>query len=127
MGCTRFQSKIEINKINPYVFVSVARAAKIRKGWRKPLPVRIRVNGNPKTPWRINMMPIGDGSFYLYLHGDVRKSSGTKVGASVAVELRFDAKYKNGPQHRTPSRFKAALKKTREPRRTGKRWSRAGK
>jgi hypothetical protein len=23
------------------------------------------------------MMPVGDGSFYLYLHGDIRKASGT--------------------------------------------------
>ena len=44
-------------------------------------------------------MPIGDGSFYLYLHGDVRKSSKTKVGDIVKVRVQFDHEYTNGPMH----------------------------
>ncbi len=71
----------------------------------------MRLNGKPAAPWRINMMPVGDRSFYLYLHGDVRRASGTKVGDRVEIELRFDAKYRNGPQHPLPSWFKAALQK----------------
>jgi len=71
----------------------------------------VRINGKPAEPWRINMMPVGDGSFYLYLHGDVRRASGTKVGDRVAVELRFDATYRNGPQHSVPMWFGAALQK----------------
>jgi hypothetical protein len=110
----RFQSVIEINNINPYVLVSAKRAAHIRKGWRKPLPVRIRVNGKPEKPWRINLMPIGNGSFYLYLHGDVRKASDTKVGDIVTLEVQFDDEYKNGPIHPMPSWFGAAL--DRNPR-----------
>ena len=51
------------------------------------------------------------GSFYLYLHGDVRKASGTKVGDRVRVEVGFDAKYRNGPQHPVPSWFRSALRK----------------
>ena len=74
MSSVRFRSLIEIENINPYVLVSARRAARIRKGWRKPLPVRVRVNGKPEKPWRINLMPVGDGSFYLYLHGDVRRT-----------------------------------------------------
>src|SRR5712692_7705235 len=61
------------------------------------------------------MMPAGDGSFYLYLHGDVRKASGTKVGDRVRVEVGFDARYRNGPQHPMPSCFKAALQKNPQP------------
>jgi hypothetical protein len=57
------------------------------------------------------MIPVGDGSFYLYLHGDVRKASGTKVGDRVRVEVGFDAKYRNGPQHPVPSWFKPVLQK----------------
>src|SRR6266508_2330148 len=57
------------------------------------------------------MMPVGNGSFYLYLHGDVRRASGTKVGDRVQVEVGFDARYRNGPQHRMPAWFKAALQK----------------
>lgn len=55
------------------------------------------------------MMPAGDGSFYLYLNGDVRKASGTAVGDRVRVEIEFDAAYKNGPQHPMPRWFRQAL------------------
>jgi len=77
-----FCATIEMNGINPFVLVSAECAARIRKNWRKPLPVLVRVNGKPEKPWRINMMPVGDGSFYLYLHGNVRKASRTQAGDS---------------------------------------------
>src|SRR6185437_1380544 len=63
-----------------------------------------------RKPWRINMMPAGDGSFYLYLHNSVREASGTHVGDRVTVELEFDRAYRNGPQHRIPRWFSAALR-----------------
>ncbi|HXC35308.1 MAG TPA: hypothetical protein VNV43_05495, partial [Candidatus Acidoferrales bacterium] len=63
MSTLQFRSVIQIQKINPYVLVSARLAARIRKDWRKPLPVRVRVNGKPEKPWRINMMPVGDGTF----------------------------------------------------------------
>jgi hypothetical protein len=110
MSSLRFRSVIGINKINPYVPVSARRAARIRKGWRKPLPVRARVNGKPEKPWRINLMPAGHGNFHLYLHGDVRKASNTKVGDAVWVELEFDADYRGGPAHPMPSWFGNALR-----------------
>lgn len=110
----RFRSVIEKNGINPYVLVSAKRAARLRPRWRKPLPVRVRVNGQPEKPWRINLMPLGDGSFYLYLHGHVRKASGTKVGDTVTVELEFDDKYKGGPAHPMPAWFRSALKGNRK-------------
>ena len=74
------------------------------------MPVLVRVNGEPKKPWRINMMPRGDGSFYLYLHGHVRAASGTKVTDRVTIELDFDEKHRNGPLHPMPRWFQAALK-----------------
>jgi hypothetical protein len=109
MSKLRFRAAIEMNGINPFVPVSAERAGRIRKGWRKPLPVLVRVNGKPEKPWRINMMPAGDGSFFLYLHGDVRKASCTKAGDSVTVELEFDEQYENGPMHPMPAWFRAAL------------------
>lgn len=121
MSNLRFRSVIEINNINPFVLVSARRAARIRKGWRKPLPVRVRVNGKPENWWRINMMPVGDGSFYLYLHGHVRKASGTKVGEAVTVELEFDDEYRSGPAHPMPSWFSGALNRNRRARQN---WSR---
>ncbi len=113
MSSLRLRSLIEINNINPYVLVSAKRAAHIRKNWRKPLPVRVRVNGKPEKPWRINLMPVGDGSFYLYLHGDIRKASSTKVGESVTVELEFDDEYRSGPAHPMPLWFRDALDRNR--------------
>jgi hypothetical protein len=109
MPTVRFRSVIELNQINPYVLVSARQAARLKKDWRKPLPVRIRVNGQPTEPWRINLMPRGDGSFYLYLHGHVRKASGTSVGDMVTVELEFDDDYRGGPMHPLPAQFRAAL------------------
>jgi len=96
------------------VLVSAAQARSIKSEWRKPLPVRVRVNGKPTDAWPINMMPVGDGSFYLYLHGDVRKASGTTVGDRVDVELSFDADYRTGPLHPLPAWFKEALNKNPE-------------
>ena len=69
----------------------------------------MRINGKPAVPWRINMMPVGNGSFYLYLHGDIRKASGAAVGDRVRVEIAFDARYRNGPRHPMPRWFKQAL------------------
>jgi len=109
MAAQRFTSVIKIREGNPYILVGAARAKVIKPGWRKPLPVRVRINGKPTESWRINMMPVGDGSFYLYLHGDVRKASATKVGDRVQVEISFDAKYRNGPLHPMPRWFKQAL------------------
>jgi len=118
MGKLRFRATIEMNGINPFVLVSATRAGRLRKNWRKPLPVLVRVNGKPEMPWRINMMPVGDGSFYLYLHGAVRKASRTKAGETVAVELQFDEDYKNGPLHPMPAWFRAALNKNPRARKT---------
>ena len=101
----RFRSRIAINKINPYVLVRADQAARLRSNWRRPMPVRVQVNGKPAAPWRINLMPVGDGNFFLYLHGQVRKASGTSVGDLVSITLAFDAEYKGGPAHPMPRLF----------------------
>ncbi|HKQ68145.1 MAG TPA: YdeI/OmpD-associated family protein [Polyangiaceae bacterium] len=112
MKALSFRGRIEIDDGNPYVYVSAARAKAIRPDWRKPLPVLVRIDGHPKEkPWRINMMPIGQGDFYLYLHGSVRKASQTKVGDLVRVEVEFDAAYRGGPAQRMPAWFKGPLSK----------------
>ncbi|HEV2599158.1 YdeI/OmpD-associated family protein [Sphingopyxis sp.] len=104
-----FKAKIEIRGINPYVLVSPARAGRIKAGWKKPMPVLVQVNGQPDPPWRINMMPAGDGSFYLYLDGVVRKASGTDLGDMVDVSVVFDEAYTGGPQHEMLPEFAARL------------------
>ena len=107
----KFKAEILIFNGNPYVNISNARAAKLAPGWKKPLPVLVRINGEPEQAWRINMMPMGDGGFYLYLHGIVRKASDSKVGDKVVVEVGFDPEYRNGPMHPMPKWFSAALAK----------------
>jgi hypothetical protein len=111
MTISHFRGLIKIHGINPYVLVSAKHAAELKPGWRKPMPVLVRINGKPEKPWRINMMPLGDGSFRLYLHGSVRKVSNTKVGDRVDVEVGLDTKYKNGPAHPMPMWFRDALEK----------------
>jgi hypothetical protein len=105
----RFRAEIEIEGVNPFVRVGAARAARLRPGWRKPMPVLVRIDGAPAEPWRINMMPKRGGLFFLYLHGIVRKATGTQVGDRVRVEIALDEGYRAGPA-RMPPYFAAALK-----------------
>jgi hypothetical protein len=104
-----FAAIVQMRGINPFILVSPSRVNAIKPGWRKPLPVLVRINGKPEEPWHTNMMPAGDGNFYLYLHGDMRRASGTAVGDRVRVEVGFDMNYQNGPQHPVPPWFKQAL------------------
>ena len=111
MPSLRFTAVIKIHDGNPYILISKARATALQPDWRKPMPVLVRINGQPKTAWRINLMPIGDGRFYLYLHGTVRKASKTQVGDRVTAEVAFDPAYRNGPMHPVPVWFLAPLNK----------------
>ena len=104
-----FQATIEMFNSNPYVHVTAEQVATLRPGWRKPMPVLVQINGKPEPPWRINMMPTGDGNFYLYLHGDIRKASRTKVSDSVAVDVRVGEAYENGPMHPMQECFRVPL------------------
>lgn len=106
-----FTSVIKIRGVNPYILVSHDRAEKIKDGWKKPMPVLVRINNLPKDFWKINMMPVGNGDFYLYLHGNVRRESKTKVGDKVIVDVVFDKEYRNGPLHPMPEWFAKELNK----------------
>jgi hypothetical protein len=111
MTTLRSRALIKIQGVNPYVLINAKRASELKPGWRKPMPVLVRINGKPEEASPINMMPIGDGSFRLYLNGKVREASGTSVGDRVEVEVRFDAEYRGGPAHPMPASFRTALKK----------------
>jgi hypothetical protein len=105
-----FRARIEIRGIKPYVPVSAAHAAKLTPDdWRGPMPVLVHINGEPEPPHRINLMPAGDGGFFLYLDATVRKASGTKVGDAVRVGLAFNADYRGGPDEPMPRWFSQAL------------------
>ena len=109
MAGVRFRARMLIRLVNPYVHISRERATALKPGWRKPMPVLVRINGKPRPPWRINLMPMGNGAFYLYLAGDVRKASATKVGDMVDVDVRFDPAYRGGPMHAMPPWFRRPL------------------
>jgi hypothetical protein len=104
-----FRALIEIRGINPYVAVRADRAARLKPDWRGPMPVCVQINGMPETPWRINLMPAGDGSYFLYLDNTVRKASATKVGDLVRLALDFDDDYRGGPADPMPRWFSTAL------------------
>ena len=110
MATLKLTSIIEIRGVNPYVLVTKEQAAKLKADWRKPMPVLVQVNGLPKEPWSINMMPVGNGDFYLYLHGIVRKAADVNVGDKVTVEIACDSTYQNGPQHPMPVELANSLK-----------------
>jgi hypothetical protein len=61
-------------------------------------------------------MPAGDGSFFLYLHGQVRKDSGTAVGHVVSVTIEFDGLYEGGPSNPMPSWFRDELRRNPKAR-----------
>jgi hypothetical protein len=66
-----FDAVIEIRGVNPFVAVSSSQADALKRGWRKPLPVLVSINGDSAIAWKTNMMPDGKGNFYLYLHGNM--------------------------------------------------------
>jgi len=103
-------SRIKILGINPYLLVSSKQAAQLRDGWRKPMPVLVTLNGQPQKPARVNLMPVGNGSFYLYLNGPLREASGTGVGDRVIARVSFDASYRGGPTHRMPPALARGLR-----------------
>ena len=80
------------------------------------MPVRVQVNGKPEPPWRINLMPVGNGSFFLYLHGQVRKASGTNVGDVITVTIQFDDEYRGGPAGPLPTWFSEELDRNTQAR-----------
>lgn len=110
MGELRFRSRIEIVGINPYAAVEAAMAQMLAPGWRRPLPVLVRVGEGPEV-WRTNLTPVGDGRFRLYLHGGMRKAAGVNVGDEVEIALSFDVDYRGGPVHPMPAALADGLER----------------
>ena len=109
----RIRSRVRVVGVNPYVRVTAAEAALLKEDWRGPMPVRYVVEGGPDRTWRINLMPLGDGSYRLHLNGTVRKASGLAVGDQVGLGVEFDDEYRGGPQHPMPGWFRDELAKDR--------------
>ena len=99
MAALTITAIIERRGVNPFVAISRRGAEQIKPGWRRPMPVLVTINDETSPPWRTNMMPEGDGSFVLYLHGQMRRRA--------AVD--FDDSYRNGPLHPVPEWFRVEL------------------
>jgi hypothetical protein len=93
----RFNALIQRRGINPFCRSQFSSGGGSHAGLAQTAPFLVRMNDRPQVPWRINLMPAGNGDFYLYLHEIVRKASGTSVGDRVSVKLSFDANYRSGP------------------------------
>lgn len=109
MTAIRFTQRIELREINPYLLVSARHAIALKPGWKRPMPVLVTINGQPSPPARVNLMPVGDGTFYLYLNGPIRTASRTAVGDRVTARVSFDASYRGGPTHPMPASLRRAL------------------
>ena len=105
----RVRSRIEVFGVNQYVTVSAEEASRLKAGWRGPMPVSYQVEGRSSRTWHIGMMPTGGGSYRLYLNGEVRKATELAVGDMVSLRVRFDDRYRGGPQHPMPPWFTAGL------------------
>jgi hypothetical protein len=110
MAPLRISAKIAVRGINPYVPVGPQHARRLKPNWRRPLPVVLRIASLPEHQWCTNLMPAGDGSFYLYLHEDMRRVAGARIGDRIRVELQFNADYRGGPTHSMPKWFRDALR-----------------
>jgi hypothetical protein len=109
MVILRISATIAVRGVNPHLLVSAAQARRLKPDWRRPLPVILRITSLPQHRWHTNLMPAGDGSFYLYLHEHIRRIATAGIGDRIRVELQFDAAYKGGPAHPMPRWFQDAL------------------
>ena len=98
--------------VNPYVRLSARTVARIAPGRRGPIPVRVRVNGVPTEPHRVNLMPATSEGFRLYLNGQVRTASGSGVGDVVRVWVTYDSEYRRGPMHPFPPELRRGLRRS---------------
>jgi len=101
----RLRSRIEIVGVNPFVLVSAGEASRLKQDWRRPMPVTFRVDDRADETWRVNLMPVGDGSFHLYLNGEIRRATEVGVGDVLTLDVEFDHGYRGGPLHPMPSWF----------------------
>jgi Bacteriocin-protection, YdeI or OmpD-Associated/Domain of unknown function (DUF1905) len=110
MVIVRISATIAVRGVNPYVLVSAQQSRRLRPDWRRPLPVILRIARLPRYRWCTNLMPAGDGNFYLYLHEHIRRVAAAGIGDRIGVELQFNAAYKGGPAHPMPKWFRDALR-----------------
>lgn len=110
MATLRISSRLLIVGVNPYVLLSAEDVMRLKKRWRRPMPVKFQIN-NSKRSWRVNLMPVGNGSFRLYLNGEIREACHLKVGCALNISAQFDEKYRNGPLQRMPLWFSGPLAK----------------
>jgi len=100
---------IHITGINPYILIASDVAHRLRPGQKKPIPVVLGIPGVSEGPWRINLMPRGDGRYILYLSEPIRRAANAAVGDTLDFTLAYDSSYANGPAHPMPPYLASAL------------------
>jgi Bacteriocin-protection, YdeI or OmpD-Associated/Domain of unknown function (DUF1905) len=100
---------IAVRGMNPYILVKPELAQRLKPAWRRPLPVILRITSVPQHRWKTNIMPVGDGSFYLYLHGLIRRAAAANIGDRIRVQIQFNAAYRGGPTHPMRRELRDAL------------------
>jgi hypothetical protein len=110
MVTLRIAARIAVRGVNPYVLIDALQAKRLKPNWHRPLPVVLRIAGLPQHRWLTNLMPAGNGDFYLYLHEHMRRVASAAVGDRIRVELQFNAAYRGGPAHSMPKWFRDALR-----------------
>lgn len=102
----RVRSRIEMIGVNPCVLLHRDLVSGLRVGRRGPIPVRFQIVDTESDEfWRVNLMPVRDGTFRLYLNEEIRKATGVDTGDIVTIEFLFDEEYRGGPTHPMPSWF----------------------
>jgi len=115
MAKVRFKSKVALRGINPYVLVQRQVAERLKKDWRRPMPVKFRVRPRNRIAFT-NLVPAGAGRFYLYLHEHIRRATGVGIGDAIHITLEFDETYRPGPAHPMPKQLRLALSRDRRAR-----------
>jgi hypothetical protein len=73
------------------------------------MPVCFWLNAKSDKVWRVNLMPVRDWRFRLYLNMNVRRASNLRVGDLLDIQVRFDEEYRGGPLHSMPAWFSKDL------------------
>lgn len=106
----KFDAKIEIIGINPFVFLPEGVLETIFKQAGKDkgkIPVKIKIDGHEFTQTLIRY----SGYWRLYLNTPMRKAARKEVGDTVSFEIEVDNTERKIPMH---PKFRKALKENKE-------------
>ncbi len=108
MELKRFEAKIYVNGINPYI--DIPKVVSDSFGKRGPIPVKGLLN---EAEFKGTLVPKGRERYLLYLNNELRKKAKVGVGDLVSVHLELDTSER---VLRLVPELKKALEKERKAR-----------